>query len=108
MVLYIGLSLALLAVDKLFNAHINGKVYLRLLIIIAGLFNTWFFLSGVPKNVSDISEKIIYPKGLKVFTQFVLIPLISIYLVILYAYMFKIIFTWNIPKGWVSYLVLCF
>jgi Domain of unknown function (DUF4153) len=43
-----------------------------------------------------------------VFTQLVLLPLVTIYLAILYAYLFKIIFTAHWPSGWVSWLVLGF
>ena len=49
-----------------------------------------------------------YPKGLKIFTQFVLLPLVTVYLSILYLYIFKIIYHQSLPKGWVSWLVICF
>ena len=49
-----------------------------------------------------------YPKGLKNFTQYVLLPLISLYLVILICYEAKILVTLSLPVGWVSYLVLVF
>jgi len=39
------------------------------------------------------------------FLFFALIPLVLLYIIILYAYSFKIIFQWELPKGWVSYLV---
>lgn len=107
-VLYIGLSLALLAIEKLFNVHIQGKFYTDLWIVLAGVFNTWFFLSGLPVNFAELELKKDYPKGLKIFTQYVLLPLISIYLLILYAYMFKIIINGQWPVGWVSYLVIGF
>jgi hypothetical protein len=107
-VLYAGLALALLAIDKLFNADIDGKVYARLWIIIAGLFNTWFFLAGVPKNIRELQVIEAFPKGLKIFTQYILLPLVFIYLLILYAYALKIIISWNFPSGWLSYLVLYF
>ena len=106
--LYLGICLALLAIDQLFNAHINGKNYMRLWIVIAGVFNTWFFLAGVPKNLEELDESDDYPKGLKIFTQYVLLPLVTIYLLILYAYTIKIIFIQHLPKGWVSYLVIGF
>ena len=107
-VLYLGLVLAVLAIDKLFNADIDEKIYLDLWIVLAGVFNTWFFLTGFPANFSELELKKDYPKGLKIFTQYVLLPLISVYLVILYAYMFKIIISAEWPVGWVSYLVLGF
>ena len=107
-VLYLGLSLALLAIEKLFNVNIRGKIYTDLWILLAGIFNTWFFLSGLPANFAELELKKDYPKGLKIFTQYVLLPLISVYLLILYAYMFKIIINAQWPVGWVSYLVIGF
>lgn len=107
-VLYLGLSLALLAIDKLFNANIDGKIYRDLWIILTGIFNTWFFLTGLPKKFEELELKKDYPKGLKIFTQYVLLPLITVYLIILYAYMFKIIVSAEWPTGWVSYLVIGF
>lgn len=106
--LFIGLSIALLAVDQLFELNIRGVRYPQLFFIIAGLFNTWFFLAGAPRDFAALEQDDDYPKGLKVFTQHVLLPLVVIYLAILYAYEVKIILAWNWPKGWVANLVLFF
>jgi hypothetical protein len=47
-----------------------------------------------------------YPTALRIFTQYVLIPLVVVYMIILYAYMAKIIIQWDLPKGWVGYPVI--
>ena len=107
-VLWIGLSVALLAIDQLFGVTIKGDRFGQLFIVLLGVFNTWFFLSGVPRDVAGLDAKREFPKGLKVFTQYVMLPLVLIYLVILYAYGAKILIEWSWPKGWVSYLVLGF
>jgi len=107
-VLFGGLALALLAIENLFDVKVNDDFYFDLWLVIAGIFNTWFFLSGVPKDVPRLERATDYPKGLKVFTLYVLIPLITVYLVILYAYVGKIVITSNWPVGWVAYLVLAF
>ena len=107
-VLFGGLSLAIMAIDQLFEVHINEKTYLRLFIFISTVFNTWFFLSVFPKDVAELQQVDDYPKPLRVFTQFVLLPLITIYLLILYVYSARIILTMNWPQGWVSYLVVGF
>lgn len=107
-VLYVGLSLALLAIDNLFGVNINYKYYLRLWIFITGVFNTWFFLSGVPKDFGALSHDGSYPVGLKIFSQYVLLSLVSVYLLILYVYGAKILIRWQLPVGWVSYMVSCF
>jgi hypothetical protein len=104
-VLYLGLALA---IEKLFKVNISGKIYSDLWILLTGIFNTWFFLAGFPLNFSELDLKKDYPKGLKIFTQYILLPLVSIYLLILYAYMFRIIITAQWPVGWVSYLVIGF
>ena len=107
-VLYLGLALALTAINQLFNVDFNGTLYGQLWYFLAGIFNTWFFLAGVPQNLDELETNTDYPKGLKIFTQFVLLPLVTIYLLILYAYGIKIIFQWHLPKGWVSWLVNAF
>ncbi len=107
-VLYAGLSIAILSFDKLFDVNIDSKRYGQLFFFILGIFNTWFFLSGLPKNLDELESRDVYPKGLKIFTQYVLLPLVIIYLLILYSYTGKIIIQWQLPMGWVSYLVLGF
>jgi hypothetical protein len=104
-VLYVGLSVALAAIDKLLGVDIEGESYLRLWIVIAAVFNTWFFLGGVPKDLPALEDVKDYPKGLKVFTQYILLPLIAVYLVILTLYLGKIVVTRVWPSGWIGYLV---
>lgn len=105
--LFLGLVFALLAVDALFDISIDGKNYARIFIIVGGLFNTWFFVSGIPKNFTELEQTTTYPKELKFFAQYILLPLLGVYLVILYAYGSKIILSWDWPRGIVSYLIIC-
>jgi len=105
--LYGGLSLALGSMRFLFDIYLDGKLFLDLFIIVAGIFNTWFFLAGIPGHFDSLDEIREYPKGVKVFSQFVLLPLVVLYLLILYIYAGKIVLLWSWPKGIVSYLVVC-
>lgn len=105
-VLFIGLSAAIAAANYLFNLKIDWHTYTNLGYIIAGIFNTLFFLTGIPLDTKALDNDASYPKSLKVFTQYVLIPLASIYLLILLAYEIKILIQWNLPKGVVSNLIL--
>lgn len=104
-VIYLGLCIAILAVDQLFTLDLNQKIYGKLFCIIYGLFNTAFFLAGVPSMMKEGDPLESYPKGLKIFTQFVLIPLSIIYMMILLAYEAKIVLQWSLPDGWVGWLV---
>jgi hypothetical protein len=107
-VLYAGLSIALAALDNLFGIDVPIKRYGELWCIIVGLFITWFFLAGIPEDLDALETSTDYPKVIKVFAQYILFPLVLVYLVILYAYLIKIIVEWNWPQGWVSKLILGF
>jgi hypothetical protein len=107
-VLWAGLAIALAALQNLFGMNIPGKRYPELWVFIAGIFNTWLFLAGIPENLESLESRTDYPKGLKIFTQYILLPIILVYLVILYAYAGKIVVEWNWPKGWVSGLIFGF
>jgi hypothetical protein len=107
-VLYLGLVIALSAIEHLFHVDIDEKTYIDLWLVIAGVFNTVFFLAGFPDRYDSPRQIDEYPKGLKIFTQFVLLPILTIYLLILYAYGIRIAVTAAWPYGWVSYMVLCF
>ena len=104
-VLYIGITLALLSITLLFDFDIDEDIYAKIWIIIAGLFNTWFFVSGIPEDIEQLDNLQTYPKGLKIFTQYILLPLLFTYLLILYLYGGKIILLWDWPKGVVSWLI---
>lgn len=103
-VLYLGLILALAAVDFLFRVDIGGKRYGQLFVLCLGVVNTWVYLSDFPKEVGH-NIKFVLPKPSEVFVKYILIPLVALYYVILYAYSLKIIINWELPNGWVSYLV---
>jgi len=105
-VLFGGLALAILAVDQLFKVNIDDEIYPRLWIFMVGIFNSWFFLSKFPKQYNEQQAE--YPTALRLFTQYVLLPLVTIYLLILYGYEIKIIALWELPMGWVSYLIIGF
>ncbi|MCZ7558088.1 MAG: DUF4153 domain-containing protein [Bacteroidia bacterium] len=107
-VLWAGLAIALAAVENLFDVTIHGKRYFQLWIMLLGLLNTWFFLAGVPEDLDALDQSDDYPKGLKIFSQYVLLPLIVIYLVILVAYTGKIMVGWTWPHGWIARLILGF
>ncbi len=107
-VLFAGLAIALAALDNLFGVSVPEKRYGELWVLIVGLFSPWFFLSGVPEDLDSLDRVEEYPKGLKIFAQYVLLSLVIVYLLILYAYLLKILMQWSWPKGWVSSLILGF
>lgn len=103
--LYVGILITLFALHTLFSVKIHDELYLDFFIVIAGFFNTWFFVAGIPEDFEALENDTNYPKGLKIFTQYVLLPFLVVYLLILYAYGTKIVLLWDWPKGIVSYLI---
>jgi hypothetical protein len=104
-VLCAGLAVALLAVDKLLGVKVSGESYGRLLMVIALVFNTWFFAGGVPEELGALEARTDYPPGLRIFTQYVLVPIVALYLLILTIYLAKVVVTQQWPSGWIGYLV---
>jgi hypothetical protein len=107
-VLFLGIAAAIGATNFLFNFNFEWDTYAILWVWIVGMFTTTFFLAGVPVDLRSLDDDLSYPKGLKIFTQYVLIPLSSIYVLILLAYEVKILIKWSLPKGLVSNLILSY
>lgn len=105
-VLFTGLSLALAACDALLGLDVDEETYFQLFVWIGFVYNTWFFLAGVPRDLKRLDDLREYPNSLRIFTQYVLIPLAAVYLVILYAYLGKILVQWELPEGWVGYPII--
>ncbi len=105
-VIFTGISLAFGALNILFDTQIQSNTFFQVFILVIGIFNSWFFLSGIPTNLEEEITAQSYPKGLRIFTQFILIPLLLIYLTILYFYGGKIILLWDWPRGIVSYMII--
>ncbi len=104
-----GIDLAMNGIDNLLGVKIHPKVFTEVNIMIGGVFSTLFFLAGVPSIRDDsAAEEISYPRGLKLFACYVLLPLSAVYLVILYLYAARIIINWELPSGWVSGLIIAF
>jgi uncharacterized protein DUF4153 len=104
-VLYLGLAVALVALDKLFGVDVPGELYGRLWMVIVFVVNTWIFLADVPRGLRQLVDDTTYPRVLKVFAQYILTPLVFIYLVMLLAYLVKIVAGGEWPSGWIGWLV---
>ncbi|MFV1986953.1 MAG: DUF4153 domain-containing protein [Gemmatimonadota bacterium] len=103
--LFAGLAVALLGIDNLLGVDVREEVYGRLWMAIAFVFNTWFFAAGVPVDFEDLDRLEEYPGGLRAFSQYVLLPLVTIYLLILTSYLVRVLVTREWPSGWIGYLV---
>lgn len=103
-----GVELAILAVDKLFDFNFHDRIYRDIFFVLAIFGSSFIFLLFNDKGLHNLEKDGTYPVVLKFFTQFILIPLLFIYATILYFYSVKIVINWQLPRGWVSYLVLAY
>jgi hypothetical protein len=100
-----GLVLAFSGIQNLFELKLSNDWYVYIWFGVNGFFNTLIFTSKLP-SLDKMDLELDYPIGLKYFTQYVLLPLVAIYLGILIAYEAKIALHWSLPQGWVSIMVL--
>lgn len=108
LVLVGGLDLALLSLHYLFNLEIKSETYTSLDTFILIVFNSLYFLAGIPLERQSLEEKSVYPPGLRYFTQYVLMPLMLVYFLILISYTGKLVTNYMLPKGWVSLMILLY
>jgi hypothetical protein len=99
--LYAGLALALLSIDKLFGLDLNDRLYPQLWFICAFLAHPLLFLGGIPKQ-GTLTSATAFPKALHFTLRFIALPLTGLYLAILYTYVGKMAVLWSWPDGWVA------
>jgi Domain of unknown function (DUF4153) len=104
-VLYGGLAVALAAVDKLLGVAVAPEAYGRLWMIMAFVFATGVFTGGIPEDLQALDQRHDVPAALRIFTQYVLVPIVVVYLVILTLYLGKVLIVREWPSGWIGYLV---
>jgi len=100
----LGLSLAVLSLDELFKVNISDKVYKNLAVICCGLFAPIYFLANVLDENEKRKHKLEFNKFLNIMGLYILLPILAVYVVILYVYLIQIIANGNYPTvgflGW--------
>lgn len=105
LVLYLGVIAIIFAVDFLFELNIGEEIYFDTFIAAVGIFGLTYFLGKVPEVAEDISWYR-YPKVLRILLVSIVVPLISIYTVVLYAYLVRILVAIGWSGSFVSQLVI--
>lgn len=106
--LYGTLSLALVAIEKLFNIDFsNVAIYADLFILISVIFHPIYFLSKY-KTREELRYSFEPNTFIKTFSSKILLGTVLLYAAILFIYFLKIIVTREWPNGWVSNLILSF
>ena len=100
LILAVGATSALYAIETLFNVNIDSDFSQDIWTLCFCVLWPWLTLANVPRHFDAAQSQI--PWGLKVLAGYILVPLVLVYLVILYAYMAKIVVLWSLPQGQVA------
>ena len=99
-----ALALLIFGINELFSADISPMWYLRSLLPFMVLLPVCLFLIRIP-NENKHDDNLYGSKFYTGVTRYLFIPLTLCYLVVMYAYLCKILFSWELPKGTVSWMV---
>ncbi len=104
-ILFGGLFLALFALRELFGMSIPDEAIGDLAVVCFIIFAPLYVLAGVPRGGAKHDAEMHPEPLLKVLALYILTPILALYTLILYGYGLKIVVTWQLPDGWVSWLV---
>ncbi len=105
-VLTLGLILFVQSLDWLFGISIDDCVFADIpsvcMVLLAPLLTMNLIPDGEDKRISQVAS---YPGFINGVIQYLFIPLLLLYMATLYIYAIKILTSWQLPVGWVCYLV---
>ncbi len=108
LILGIGMSLILASIGFLFEIKIPSEVYADAWILCWGVLFPTYVLSNISKKFDYEDDSCGFPKEASFITNYILIPLMFVYMAILYVYFFKIIVQWQLPRGNLGWMITTF
>ena len=108
LILGAGISLSLLSIGYLFEINIPDKAYGDTWLICGGILFPIYILSNISSKFDFEEESCQFPKGIKFIANYILAPIMLVYMLILYAYFFKIIVQWELPRGNLGWMITTF
>ncbi len=104
-ILFGGFLLAIHAMAELFDFDPPAELFNWLTAGCFIIFAPLYVMAGIPSGDAKHDSEQRPAPVLKVLALYILGPILAVYTLILYAYLLKIVFTWQLPDGWVSWLV---
>ena len=95
-----GMSLVLIAVEKLFSVNIHSHIYATVWGGSFAFVGAEFFLA-----YSTRREGFVPPKAFKVLLVYVAFPIYLVLLAVLWVYFAKCAISWSLPNGQINWLV---
>jgi hypothetical protein len=106
-----GISAILASLTYLFGVAVPERLYSHIWAIAAIFAAPLFGLGQIPRNLGrapDVDGRTYGQRGVRALGEFVAVPLLLAYALILHAYALKIAVTQEVPQGQVGWLVLAF
>ncbi len=112
LILWGGIAASLASIEFLFDVTIHNTIYQHIGVISVLCVWAWIWLINLqqqtlsPTDSSLVKEQqISYPRRMRIFWQYIFLPLCVIYWLILISYGIKIIATGTWPQGQLVYMV---
>ncbi len=105
-VLWGGLSLLLASMNWLFSVDLGEKCYIVTGVLVAFYLPSLLFLGRIPEGEEKHDRTPLRSAFLGNIMRYIFVPLEGLYALVLYAYAIRIIAQWELPNGYVSWLVI--
>lgn len=101
-----GICFLILSVHKLFDLSIDSTCYLYIVILCNVCLSMFLFLGLLPQKQEKHNTHPLQHSFLNGVIHYLFLPLTGGYLIVLYIYALRILINWELPIGWVSWLVI--
>lgn len=104
-IVYGASALLVNSLDMLFGIHVSNSWYgtIASILLVGTAPSLW--LSRIPQGDAKFNREAISFKFLVGLIRYLFLPIVAIYLVVLYVYGMKILLAMELPKGGVCYLI---
>lgn len=102
---FVGMAIAFTAIAKLFDLNRLPNQLGHVFAFCAFALNTFVFLANLPARLVDCDDASDHPRVIRVFSLWILLPLVIAYVFILYAYLGKIIVSGIWPSNGVAVFI---
>lgn len=100
-----GIILLLISLDKLFDIEISTNYFLYVSILCNVTLSPMLFLGLLPEGEKKHDNRFYHSHSADNILRWLFLPLLMSYMTVLYIYEARIITLWELPNGWVSWLV---
>ncbi len=106
LVLWGGLSLLLTSLNWLFSVSLSWKWYVTTGVLFALYLPTLLFLGRIPDGEAKHDRTPLRSTFHGNVMRYIFVPLEGLYVLVLFAYAIRILVQWELPNGYVSWLVI--